>query len=113
MTYDKTAPAIERQPDDEVVHSSDSEKTSTKKAADVYTDEKHPSNVWSGEEGGDPESLEGETGPLETAEDIVTHVIGVDDDPSLSPWTFRMFFVGKWPWRPHRGRWSRWSRTRC
>ncbi|CAM1503347.1 Fc.00g081230.m01.CDS01 [Cosmosporella sp. VM-42] len=32
--------------------------------------------------------------PLETAEDIVTHVIQVDDDPSMNPWTFRMFFVG-------------------
>ncbi|EGO56086.1 hypothetical protein NEUTE1DRAFT_64387 [Neurospora tetrasperma FGSC 2508] len=53
-------------------------------------DEKHPD----GPASVDPESLEGETGPLETAEDIVTHVIAVDDDPSLSPWTFRMFFVG-------------------
>ncbi|KAF7718427.1 Uncharacterized protein PECH_005906 [Penicillium ucsense] len=33
-------------------------------------------------------------GPLEDAEEIVTHVIHVDDDPSLSPWTFRMFFIG-------------------
>lgn len=34
-------------------------------------------------------------GPLENAEEIVTHVIHVDDDPSLSPWTFRMFFIGE------------------
>lgn len=33
--------------------------------------------------------------PLETAEDIVTHVIQVDDDPSMNPWTARMFIVGK------------------
>jgi hypothetical protein len=32
---------------------------------------------------------------LDTAEDIVTTVIHVDDDPSLNPWTFRMFFIGK------------------
>ncbi|KAF4988127.1 hypothetical protein FGRMN_9957 [Fusarium graminum] len=32
--------------------------------------------------------------PLETAEDIVTHVIQVDDDATLNPWTARMFIVG-------------------
>ncbi|KAM0469059.1 hypothetical protein ACHAP7_010270 [Fusarium lateritium] len=32
--------------------------------------------------------------PLETAEDIVTHVIQVDDDPTMNPWTVRMFIVG-------------------
>ncbi|KAF5655389.1 peptide transporter [Fusarium sp. NRRL 25303] len=32
--------------------------------------------------------------PLETAEDIVTHVIQVDDDPTMNPWTIRMFAVG-------------------
>lgn len=64
-----------------------------KVAADFNgVDEKHPDGPGSI----DPESLEGETGPLETAEDIVTHVIAVDDDPSLSPWTFRMFFVGEY-----------------
>ncbi|KAK5991876.1 Sexual differentiation process isp4-like protein [Cladobotryum mycophilum] len=45
----------------------------------------------------DPENLHGpgeDVGPLETAEDIVTHVIHVDDDNTLSPWTFRMFFIG-------------------
>lgn len=96
MAFDSTtAPVIERQPDDEVVRSSDSDNTSAKKtAADVYADEKQPPHVFGGGEI-DPESLEGETGPLETAEDIVTHVIGVDDDPTLSPWTFRMFFVGE------------------
>ncbi|KAL6916710.1 hypothetical protein ACHAPO_011688 [Fusarium lateritium] len=34
------------------------------------------------------------TRPLETAEDIVTNVIHVDDDPSMNPWTVRMFVVG-------------------
>lgn len=38
---------------------------------------------------------EGEIGNLESAEDIVTTVIHVDDDPTLSPWTFRMFFIGE------------------
>ncbi|KAI8648228.1 hypothetical protein NCS57_01490700 [Fusarium keratoplasticum] len=36
----------------------------------------------------------GSVKPLETAEDIVTHVIQVDDDPSMNPWTARMFIVG-------------------
>lgn len=30
-----------------------------------------------------------------TAEDLVTQVIGLEDDPSLSPWTFRAMFLGK------------------
>lgn len=44
----------------------------------------------------DAEGLGDKPGPLETAEEIVTHVIHVDDDPTLSPWTFRMFFIGKY-----------------
>jgi hypothetical protein len=31
---------------------------------------------------------------LQNERDIVTHVISVEDDPSLSPWTFRSFFIG-------------------
>lgn len=31
---------------------------------------------------------------LDTAEDLVTQVIHVDDDPTLNPWTFRTFFIG-------------------
>lgn len=30
-----------------------------------------------------------------TAEDLITQVIGLEDDPSLSPWTFRAMFLGK------------------
>jgi OPT oligopeptide transporter protein len=26
--------------------------------------------------------------------DFVTHVLHVEDDPTLSPWTFRMWFLG-------------------
>lgn len=29
-----------------------------------------------------------------TAEDLVTRVINVEDDPTLNPWTFRTFFLG-------------------
>ncbi|KAE9405207.1 OPT superfamily oligopeptide transporter [Gymnopus androsaceus JB14] len=31
---------------------------------------------------------------LNDARDITTHVISVEDDPSLNPWTFRAFFIG-------------------
>ena len=31
---------------------------------------------------------------VSTAEDIVTKVLHVDDDTTLNPWTFRMFFLG-------------------
>lgn len=31
---------------------------------------------------------------LKDAKDVLTHVIHVDDDPSLSPWTVRAFFLG-------------------
>ncbi len=41
----------------------------------------------------DVEGQEGEI-HLDTAADIVTQVIDLDDDPSLNPWTFRMFFIG-------------------
>lgn len=32
------------------------------------------------------------------AKDLVTHVLHVDDDPSLNPWTFRAFFLGACLW---------------
>ena len=34
------------------------------------------------------------TEPVETAKDLVTQVLHIDDDPSLSPYTFRVFFLG-------------------
>lgn len=41
----------------------------------------------------DEEGQEGEI-HLDTAADIVTQIIDLDDDPTLNPWTFRMFFIG-------------------
>lgn len=32
--------------------------------------------------------------PLETAQDLVTTIIHVEDDPTLNPYTFRMVFLG-------------------
>ena len=34
------------------------------------------------------------TAPAETAEDLITEVIHVTDDPTLNPWTFRTWFLG-------------------
>lgn len=31
---------------------------------------------------------------LDGARDLITHVISLDDDPSLSPWTFRTLVIG-------------------
>ena len=41
---------------------------------------------------------------VSTAEEIVTKIIHVDDDPTLNPWTFRMFFLGMLGARPCGGR---------
>lgn len=59
------------------------------KQEDSKTSEKNPySNA-------DVESTSGsDTTVLQNERDIVTHVISVDDDPSLNPWTFRSFFLG-------------------
>ncbi len=43
----------------------------------------------------DAEDHFGETAVVTTAKDLVTHVLHVQDDPSLNPWTFRMYFLGK------------------
>lgn len=36
----------------------------------------------------------GEADVLRTAKDVLTHIVHMDDDPTLSPWTFRAFFIG-------------------
>jgi hypothetical protein len=32
-----------------------------------------------------------------TAEDLITRVIDLEDDPTQNPWTFRVFFLGNSP----------------
>lgn len=32
--------------------------------------------------------------PPTTARDLVTEVLSLSDDPSINPWTFRMWFIG-------------------
>jgi hypothetical protein len=34
------------------------------------------------------------TKPPTTARDLVSEVLAVEDDPSINPWTFRMWFLG-------------------
>jgi hypothetical protein len=34
------------------------------------------------------------TKPPTSARDLVTEVLRVEDDPTVSPWTFRMWFIG-------------------
>jgi hypothetical protein len=36
----------------------------------------------------------GEREVITDAKGLITHVLHVDDDPSLSPWTFRALFLG-------------------
>jgi hypothetical protein len=33
--------------------------------------------------------------PAETAKDLITEVLHVEDDPTLNPWTFRTWFLGE------------------
>ena len=35
------------------------------------------------------------TTPAQTARDLVTEVIHARDDPTLNPWTFRVWFLGE------------------
>ncbi|KAN0076946.1 OPT oligopeptide transporter domain containing protein [Tylopilus felleus] len=42
----------------------------------------------------DPPTDAGSDIVLNTEREIATHIIPVDDDPSLNPWTFRAFFLG-------------------
>lgn len=61
----------------------------------VYSLEKGPQDdVKTGQP---PELLpdyENSSDVVSSADDLVTHVIQVEDDPSINPWTFRMLFLG-------------------
>lgn len=37
----------------------------------------------------------GEAIVITDAKELVTHVLHVDDDPTMNPWTFRAFFLGR------------------
>ena len=45
--------------------------------------------VYSGDDGSELYNT-----PPETAKDLVTEVLHVEDDPTLNPWTFRTWFLG-------------------
>ena len=61
-------------------------------AGDVKEAESHEAHLprYDGEEV--PDVAHGAV--VTTARDLVTTVLRVEDDPSLNPWTFRMFFLG-------------------
>lgn len=42
------------------------------------------------------------TKPVTTAKDLVTEIIDAVDDPTLSPWTFRTWFLGTCMWMVER-----------
>jgi hypothetical protein len=42
----------------------------------------------------DPETPKPKHEPVETDLQLVTKVLNVDDDPTVNPWTFRMWFIG-------------------
>ena len=64
-----------------------------KKSSGSFGNEKH------GEVSETAPPYEGETVEerfhVDTAADLVTNILHVDDDPSLNPWTFRMWFLGE------------------
>lgn len=37
---------------------------------------------------------EGDMRVISTAKELVTTIIHAEDDPTINPWTFRMFFIG-------------------
>lgn len=41
---------------------------------------------------------------MSTADELVTHIIRVEDDPTVSPWSFRMVFLGTKPGGPRKQR---------
>jgi hypothetical protein len=45
--------------------------------------------VYRGEDGSELYNV-----PPETAKDLITEVLHVEDDPTLNPWTFRTWFLG-------------------
>ncbi|KAE9366497.1 OPT superfamily oligopeptide transporter [Stipitochalara longipes BDJ] len=66
----------------------DSEKTYDRKSDITYVGDELPAFDAA------KEDHFGEAAVLTDAKDVLTHVIHVDDGPSLSPWTFRAFFLG-------------------
>ena len=110
MTDAKKRPGFERHATDDVSLSNLSPSGSSSKhgAAELYDD---GSSTKGGKTDIDVKPIDGEfrresevvdndgfaivTEPVTDANDLITQVIHVDDDPTLNPYTFRMFFLGK------------------
>lgn len=92
METEKVAPSSEREFPVEKDDGVFAEATETiSHGPDGEKQERHGRNVIIDEDG-----EEYFTAPAETAEDLVTEVIHVTDDPSLNPWTFRTWFLGRY-----------------
>ena len=61
-----------------------------------YLDPPKNGNVKTSEYASSDEEKQGDhtTKPPTTARDLVTEILTIEDDPSLNPWTFRMWFIG-------------------
>jgi hypothetical protein len=57
-----------------------------------YLDKAH--NLSTTDSDNDIEGEKESKGRLESARDLVTAVLSLEDDPTLNPWTFRMWFIG-------------------
>jgi len=68
------------------------ERGDPKAKPDVYGEEVNHSGMPNYDEH-DGGINDGEVKVMHSAEDLMTNVIDVDDDPSLNPWTFRMWFL--------------------
>ncbi|KAF9246167.1 OPT oligopeptide transporter protein-domain-containing protein [Melanogaster broomeanus] len=68
--------------------------TSDEKSLDAKDEKSYHANVDIEASSAKAESDDASDVVLHDEREIATHVISVDDDPSLNPWTFRSFFIG-------------------
>jgi hypothetical protein len=60
-----------------------------------FIDDEKKANVTTIEYAGSSDEEKGAKGKnVDSARDLVTEVLAVEDDPSVNPWTFRMWFIG-------------------
>ena len=87
---DKGQPGISTGNDNSTYKEHDKDYSSDEKANRFVTEAESDLPVYNAE----LDNHFGEADVLTDAKDIVTHVLHVEDDPNLNPWTFRMWFLG-------------------
>jgi hypothetical protein len=72
------------------------EKQSSTERIEFIADDGKKGNISTVEYAGssDEEKLVPTKKEVRSARDLVTEVLAVEDDPSVNPWTFRMWFIG-------------------